>query len=181
METTTLPLEILRYPVGRFTVPPLYRSALVKQALAKLEALPAQLRAQVTSLSDEQLDTPYRPGGWTLRQVVHHLADSHMNSYTRFRLALTEEQPTIKPYEESSWAYLHDARWADPEISLRLLEALHYRWVLLLRSLSMEEWHRTFLHPQNGETYLFQAVEMYAWHGEHHLGHITSLKERMAW
>lgn len=181
METSTLPLEKLRYPVGRYEAPPLYRSAFVKQAMVLLEALPAKLRQAVDSLSDEQLDTPYRPGGWTLRQVVHHLADSHLNSYTRFRLALTEENPTIKPYEESSWAYLHDARWAAPALSLQLLEALHQRWVLLLRSLTMEEWHRSFVHPQNGDTYLFQAVGMYAWHGEHHVGHILSLKERMAW
>ncbi|ALI98519.1 YfiT family bacillithiol transferase [Rufibacter tibetensis] len=181
METSTLPLEMLRYPIGRFTAPPLYRSAFVKQSLVALEALPGQLRAAVSSLSDEQLDTPYRPGGWTLRQVVHHIADSHINSYTRFRLALTEAHPVIKPYEESSWAYLHDARWADPALSLQLLETLHQRLVILLRSLCMEEWHRSFFHPQNGEIYLFQAAGMYAWHGAHHIGHITSLKDRMGW
>ncbi|WP_207434234.1 YfiT family bacillithiol transferase [Sabulibacter ruber] len=174
-------MEKLRYPVGRFETPPLYRSALVKQAMASIEALPALLRAAVVNLSDEQLDTSYRAGGWTLRQVVHHLADSHINSYTRFRLALTEDRPLIKAYEESAWAYLHDARWADTELSLRLLEALHHRWILLLRSFDMEDWHKSFLHPQNGEVYLFQAVGMYAWHGEHHLAHITSLKDRMDW
>ncbi|WP_240336885.1 YfiT family bacillithiol transferase [Rufibacter psychrotolerans] len=181
METSTLPLEQLRYPVGRFEIPPLYRSALIKPAMAAIEALPAQLRAAVASLSDEQLDTPYRPGGWTLRQVVHHLADSHLNAVSRFRLALTEDRPLIKAYEESSWAYLHDARWADPELSIQLLEALHQRWTLLMRSFSMEEWHRSFQHPQRGEVYLFQAVGMYAWHGEHHVAHITSLTERMGW
>jgi hypothetical protein len=181
METTLLPLELLRYPIGRYEAPQLYRSADVKQALRTLEALPQQLRSAIRPLSDEQLDTPYRPGGWTLRQVTHHLADSHINSYARFRLALTEERPTIKPYEESSWAYLHDARWVDPALSLQLLEALHQRWAVLLRSLSMDDWHRSFLHPQNGEIYLFQAVGMYAWHGEHHVCHILSLRERMGW
>ncbi|MFB9863470.1 YfiT family bacillithiol transferase [Rufibacter immobilis] len=181
METSTLPLEKLRYPIGRYEAPALYRSAFVKQALTALEELPGLLRAAVSPLSEEQLDTPYRPGGWTLRQVVHHLADSHMNSYARFRLALTEDRPSIKAYEESSWAYLQDARWADPELSLQMLDALHQRWLILLRSLTMEEWHRTYLHPQHGEVYLFQAVGMYAWHGLHHVGHITSTKERMEW
>ncbi|MBC3539046.1 YfiT family bacillithiol transferase [Rufibacter sediminis] len=181
METSTLPLELLRYPLGRYEAPPLYGSAFVKQSLTSLEALPAKLRAAVHPLSDEQLDTPYRPGGWTLRQVVHHVADSHINAYTRFRLALTEDIPVIKPYQESPWAYLHDAHWADPALSLQLLEALHQRWIILLRSLCMEEWHRSFYHPESGEVYLFQAAGMYAWHGEHHVGHIDSLKQRMGW
>ncbi|MFC6997168.1 YfiT family bacillithiol transferase [Rufibacter roseus] len=181
METPTLTIEQLRFPVGRYELPTVFQSKIVKEAMAAIEDLPAQLVDAVSGLSEEQLDTPYRPSGWTLRQVVHHLPDSHMNSYIRFRLALTEERPIIKPYDETGWAQLPDACTADPAVSLQLLAPLHERWTMLLQSLTFEQWHRTFVHPEGGEIYLFQAAGLYAWHGRHHLAHIMSLKERMGW
>ena len=142
---------------------------------------PARLRAVVSGLSPEQLDTPYRPEGWTVRQVVHHLPDSHLNSYIRFRLALTEDEPTIKPYHEDKWAELYDARTAPVELSLALLESLHERWVVLLKSLTAEDWARAFKHPEMGTVPLAKNVGLYAWHGKHHVAHIASLRERMGW
>ena len=131
--------------------------------------------------SKEQLDTPYRPGGWTVRQVVHHLPDSHMNAYVRFRLALTENEPTIKPYEQQLWAELPDAKTADIEMSLKLFEGLHQRWVLLLRSMKPEDFHRKYIHPESGVNVLDNVLQLYAWHGKHHVAHITSLRKRMGW
>ena len=142
---------------------------------------PARMRAAVARLNDAQLDTPYRPGGWTVRQVVHHVPDSHMNSYVRFRLALTEDAPVIKPYEEARWAELHDARTLPVEPSLELLESLHARWVPLLRSLNEADWKRIFRHPEMGLVRLEQNAALYAWHGRHHVAHITKLRERMGW
>jgi hypothetical protein len=140
------------------------------------------MRAAVTGLSETQLDTRYRDGGWTVRQVVHHVPDSHLNAYTRLRLALTENAPTIKPYEEARWAELPDARTGPIEISLSLLEALHHRWVALLRKLGAAEGARTFLHPEhNRQITIDELIAMYAWHGEHHVAHITSLRRRMGW
>jgi len=133
----------------------------------------------VAGLSEPQLDTPYRPGGWTVRQVVHHVPDSHINSYVRFRLALTENEPTVKPYDESRWAELADSRTAHIETSLALLESLHERWVLLLRSLSPADFRRQFRHPELGAVSLEKNLALYAWHGRHHVAHITSLRERM--
>jgi len=132
-------------------------------------------------LSTEQLDTPYRPGGWTVRQVVHHLPDSHLNSYIRFRLALTEKEPTIKPYDQERWAELDDAKTAPIEPSLALLEALHQRWIMLLRSLIPADFARTFNHPEMGIVTLDATLRLYEWHGRHHTAHITSLRERMGW
>src|SRR5260370_890220 len=129
----------------------------------------------------EQLDTPYRPGGWTVRQVVHHVPDSHMNSYMRFRLALTEEQPAVKGYDEAAWAKLSDAQSAPVELSLALLDSLHRRWVVLLESLSPEQWKRTFQHSELGPVSLERNLALYAWHGKHHVAHITGLRERMGW
>jgi uncharacterized damage-inducible protein DinB len=134
----------------------------------------------VGGLREQQLDTPYRPGGWTVRQVVHHVPDSHMNAYVRFKLALTEDAPTIKPYAEDRWAKLSDSS-APLETSLTLLENLHSRWVLLLRSLSEEDWGRTFRHPELGVRRLDQTLGLYAWHGLHHTAHVTSLRQRMGW
>ena len=142
---------------------------------------PAELRAAVHGLSPEQLDTPYRLEGWTVRQVVHHLPDSHMNSFIRFKLALTEEEPTIKPYDEDLWARLGDVRNTPVEVSLRLLESLHQRWVVLLRSLGDEDWPRKFRHPELGVMSLERNLALYAWHGRHHVAHITALRERMGW
>ena len=135
------------------------------------------MRAALAGLSDSQLDTPYRPGGWTVRQVAHHVPDSHMNSYVRFRLALTEDEPVIKPYEESRWAELPDARGMPVEPSLVLLESLHARWVPLLRSLSAAEWKRSFRHPELGPVRLENNAALYAWHGRHHVAHITALRQ----
>ena len=147
----------------------------------QIAAAPATLRAAIGGLSDAQLDSPYRPGGWTVRQVVHHLADSHINSYVRFRLALTEDQPLIKPYREDRWAELPDARGGPVEVSLLLLDGLHARWVDLLRPLTDAEWKRAFRHPEIGLISLEQNAALYAWHGRHHVAHILSLRERMAW
>ncbi len=169
----------LRYPIGKFT----FDGAPTEQARNKfiddIELAPSRLRAAVQGLSQEQLDTPYRPGGWTVRQVVHHVPDSHLNAYVRFKLALTEDEPTIKPYHEDRWAELQESRTAPIEISLALLESLHQRWVLVLRSIKAEDWKRTFRHPELGAVSLEKNVALYSWHGRHHVAHITSLRERM--
>ncbi len=171
----------LQYPIGRFEWRGESSEDDRRRYLDEIEQAPAHLRAAVAGLSDEQLDTPYRPGGWTVRQVVHHLPDSHLNSYVRFRLALTEEEPTIKPYQENHWAELIDSRTAPIEISLALLESLHRRWMLLLRSLSPADFARQFRHPELGTVSLDRTLALYAWHGRHHIAHVTSLRERMGW
>ena len=171
----------LRYPVGPFkfegTLSPEERLTLIDQ----IAATPEKMRAAVAGLSEEQLDTPYRPEGWTVRQVVHHVPDSHLNSYVRFKLALTEEHPTIRAYDENLWANTADARTAPVEISLDLLEALHRRWVLFLRSFEDKDFARTFQHTELGSVSVEKNVALYAWHGRHHVAHITSLRERMGW
>jgi hypothetical protein len=171
----------LSYPIGRFQFPDAVTEDQRCRFIDDIEAAPAHLRAAVSGLSPEQLDTPYRPGGWTVRQVVHHVPDSHLNSYVRFRLALTEDQPTIKPYDEKRWAELADARTAPIEPSLALLESLHRRWVLLLRSFDPDDFARSFRHPELGLVTLERNLALYAWHGRHHVAHITSLRERMRW
>jgi uncharacterized damage-inducible protein DinB len=152
-----------------------------RRLIDEIAETPLRLRAAIRAMSDEQLDTPYRPGGWTVRQVVHHVPDSHLNSYIRFKLALTEEEPTIRPYDEDRWAQLEDSRITPPEVSLALLDALHERWVTLLRSLAPEDFQRTFRHPELGLVSLNKNVALYAWHGRHHVAHITSLSERRGW
>jgi uncharacterized damage-inducible protein DinB len=139
------------------------------------------MRTAVQGLSDEQLNTPYRPEGWTVRQVVHHVPESHLNSYIRFKLAITEDEPTIKPYFEDRWAKLDDANTAPVELSLNLLDALHERWVWFLRSLKEGDFQRTFRHPEMGTVSLDKNIALYAWHGRHHVAHVTSLRERMGW
>lgn len=171
----------LRYPVGKFEMKSEPSIEEREEFIRGIAATPARLREAVGGLSDEQLDTPYRPDGWSVRQVVHHVADSHLNSYVRFRLALTEEEPTIKPYMEDRWAELTDARAAPVEVSLRLLEALHERWVMLLGSLAPEDFARAFHHPELGSVSLNRNIALYAWHGRHHVAHITSLRARMGW
>jgi uncharacterized damage-inducible protein DinB len=170
-----------RYPIGRFEVPTdvtdADRAALVDQ----IAALPGEIRQVVAGLDDSKLDTPYRDGGWTVRQVVHHVPDSHLNAYTRFKLALTEPTPTIKTYEEARWAELPEARSAPIAVSLALLDALHERWVLLLRVLAPGQFTRAFRHPEMGLMTLNQQVALYAWHGRHHLAHIQALRNRMGW
>jgi hypothetical protein len=170
----------LQYPVGKWEIKPEtdeQRPALIES----IAQTPARLRAAIAGLSPTQLDEPYRPDGWTVRQVVHHLADSHLNAYTRFKLGLTEDEPTIKPYDENSWANLEDGRAADPEVSLALLEALHKRWVIFLRSVRPEEFARKLKHPELGTLSLDALLQDYEWHGRHHVAHITSLRERKGW
>jgi len=170
-----------RYPIGKFQFEgPLSESGRVT-SIAEIAAAPAALRAAVKDLSAEQLDTPYREGGWTVRQVIHHLPDSHMNAYVRFKLALTEPEPTIKPYAEDRWAELSDTKATPTEVSLVLLDSLHHRWVTLLRSLGPEDWKRNFRHPELGVVSLEKNVALYAWHGKHHVAHVTELRKRKNW
>jgi uncharacterized damage-inducible protein DinB len=171
----------LRYPIGPFEFAGPISDDDRRASIGKIEELPARMRAAVASLSEKQLDTPYRPEGWTVRQVVHHVPESHLNSYTRFKLALTEDEPTIKPYFEDRWAELADAREAPIELSLDLLESLHRRWVWFLRSLKPEDFERTFRHPELGLVSLDKNVALYAWHGQHHVAQITALRERLGW
>lgn len=169
-----------RYPIGRFQRPEVFGPEDRARALAVLAAAPGELRAAVDGLDDAQLDTPYRPGGWTVRQVVHHLPDSHLNSFVRFKLGLTEDTPRIGTYREAAWAELPDAR-LPVEVSLRLLEALHERWVALLRSLDEEAWGRRIDHPEIGFLRLDQLLALYEWHSLHHVAHIRSLRDRQGW
>jgi hypothetical protein len=171
----------LRYPVGKFKWEGSSTEEQKRAQVDDIERTPARLRAAVAGLTPEQLDTPYRPGGWTVRQVVHHVPDSHMNAYVRYRLALTEDEPTIKPYDEAQWAELIDAKTAPVEPSLTLLESLHSRWVTLLKSLTPTDWARTFRHPELGVVALEKTLAMYSWNGRHHVAHITALRKRMAW
>lgn len=171
----------LRYPIGKFEPPVQFTPELRRQFITQIEAVPAELRKAVAGLSAQQLDTPYRPEGWTVRQVVHHLPDSHMNSYIRFKLALTENEPLVKTYEESLWAEFPDAKHGDIAVSLSLLEALHLRWTAMLKNMKPEDFSRTWRHPESGISTLDRAVAHYAWHGRHHIAHITSLRKRMGW
>jgi uncharacterized damage-inducible protein DinB len=172
----------LRYPIGQFTLDSdTFSDEQRDDYIDRIAATPAMLRDAVAGLTDQQLDTPYRPDGWTVRQVVHHLPDSHLNSYIRFKLALTEEEPTIKPYNEDRWAHLADTGRTPIEVSLALLDALHERFVTLLRSLTPEQFARTFNHPEQGIVSLNRNVAIYAWHGPHHVAQITALRERMGW
>lgn len=171
----------LQYPIGPFKFPAEVSAADRRRFIDEIEQTPANLCAAVAGLSAQQIDTPYRPGGWTVRQVVHHLPDSHLNSYLRFRWALTENEPTIKPYDQVRSAELFDSTSAPVEVSLMLLEALHRRWVILLRSLSDEDLARKFHHPEIGVVRLDQNLALYAWHGRHHTAHISSLRDRMGW
>jgi uncharacterized damage-inducible protein DinB len=171
----------LKYPVGEFRAEAALPDAQLEQCLKTIEDTPASLRGAVKGLTEAQLDTPYRDGGWTVRQVIHHVADSHMQSYSRFRFALTEAEPVIKPYDEATWAELPDAKTAPIELSLLLLDALHARWMILLRSLDDAALARVFVHPEMGSVPLLKAVQLYAWHGRHHTAHITRLRERSHW
>ena len=171
----------LRYPIGKFAPPASSTPDDRRGRIEEIAELPAALRAAVEGLSPAQLDTPYRPGGWTVRQVAHHVPDSHINAYVRFRLALTEQEPTIKPYEERAWAELADARTLPADVSLALLDALHDRWTTLLRALPDEAWGRRLHHPESGVHTLDWMLALYAWHGRHHVAHVTALRERMGW
>jgi uncharacterized damage-inducible protein DinB len=171
----------LRYPIGKFERPEVFAAEMREHSIAVLAAAPERFGAAVRGLSDAQLDTPYRPEGWTVRQVVHHVADSHMHSYIRFRLALTEDEPTIKAYDEAKWARLADAHTLAPEVSLELIDALHRRWVALLRSFTPADFARTFRHPERGVMDLDTTLALYAWHSRHHEAHITCLRQREGW
>ncbi|HWV57267.1 MAG TPA: bacillithiol transferase BstA [Longimicrobiales bacterium] len=174
-------LETLRYPIGRFRPRQGLSREEIDGLIEDIAALPGDFRRVAAPLTREQLDTPYRPGGWTVRQVIHHVPDSHVNAYIRFKLALTEDQPTIKPYDEAAWAELPDGRGEDIEGSLLLLEATHRRWTHVLRSLDTGAWARAFHHPDSGVVSLEHALQLYAWHGRHHLAHVTRLRERSGW
>jgi len=172
----------LRFPVGQFQSEGQKLSdARRVQLVNEIAETPARLRDAVRGLTDAQLDTPYRDGGWTIRQVVHHVPDSHLNSYVRFKLALTEDSPVIKPYDEAAWANLADSQTTPIEVSLTLLDSLHERWVTLLRSLAPEQFARTFRHAERGLVSLDDNIALYAWHGRHHVAHVNSLRERMSW
>ena len=171
----------LRYPIGEFKYEAPLTDAERQACLAIIEETPARMRAAVAGLNEEQLDTAYRPEGWTVRQVVHHVPESHLTSYIRFKLALTEEEPVVKTYFEDRWAKLDDARQAPIALSLDLLDALHGRWIWFLRSLKQEDFQRTFRHPDLGIVTLDKNVALYAWHGPHHVAQITSLRDRMGW
>ena len=171
----------LSYPIGKYEHKLTLTSAERETAIAQIAAAPKCLRDAVAGLSHQQFDTPYRPGGWTVRQVVHHVPDSHLNSYVRFKLALTENEPTIRPYDEALWAKLQDSRDTPVEVSLSLLESLHHRWEVLLRSLGPEDFSRRLRHPAQGPMTLDDMLGSYAWHGRHHVAHITSLRSREGW
>ena len=170
-----------RYPIGKFDQSITVTIKMRNDFIKTIEALPQQLRMEVENLSQKQLDTPYRDGGWTIRQVVHHLPDSHINCYVRFKLALTEDNPQIKTYEEHLWAELPDTFKTPINVSLNLLESLHKRWAILLRSLTDKQFEKTFQHPEWGNITLSKTLALYAWHSKHHLAHITELKKKMGW
>lgn len=165
--------DALRFPTGPFSPKPSLTAAEREELMEELAHYPADLRFMVLSLTPEQLETPYREGGWTVRQVVHHLPDSHLQGYVRFKLAMTEDKPAIKTYGQAEWGEAEDARTAPVEVSLDLLEALHGRWVLFLRSLTEEDFQRSYMHPELGEVTLETTLQLYVWHGKHHLGHVT--------
>ena len=172
----------LSYPIGRFFFPQSPTTEEERRGwIRDIAECPARMRVAVAGLTEQQLDTPYRPGGWTVRQVVHHVPDSHMNSYMRFKLALTEDKPTIKPYDQAKWAELSDVAATPIETSLALLESLHVRWVRLLEGMAGPEFLRAFNHPESGVVRLDQNLALYSWHSHHHVAHILRLRERMGW
>ncbi len=171
----------LRYPIGKFQTPVEYNAITRKMHIQQLEEMPGQLRTAVKGLSNEQLNEPYREGGWSLRQVVHHIADSHMNAYMRFKLAVTEDEPTIKTYNEKAWAGLEDSLKADVEVSLVLIKAIHQRMVMFLKSLDEKKFSRTYMHPETGKGSVDRILALYAWHGRHHIAHVTKLRESQGW
>ncbi|MGZ4840633.1 MAG: YfiT family bacillithiol transferase [Candidatus Angelobacter sp.] len=170
-----------RYPIGRFTPDPNPTPETRNRHIEQTAGMPSQMRRAIAGLTEDQLNTPYRDGGWTVRQVIHHVPDSHLNAYIRFKWALTEDAPTIKPYDEVAWAKLKDSELTPVDVSLTLLESLHARWTMLLRSLKAEDFQRRFVHPESGPHDVDWLLQLYSWHGNHHVAHITSLRERMGW
>jgi hypothetical protein len=181
MSPESAELARLRYPIGGPRRAELSTAQERSAAIEGIRQLPQNLRSAVVAFSEEQLETPYRPGGWTVRQLVHHVADSHMNAYVRVRLALTEDWPTIIPYQENRWAELNDASTGAVSTSLDLLQSLHTRWVQLFASLDEHDWKRGYVHPENGRETLERVVVVYDWHGRHHTAHVTQLSARMGW
>jgi len=178
--TVQEPSQDLRFPTGKFSRPTELDAQGRANAIEIIAGTPARLRDAVSGLTAEQIETPYRPDGWTVRQVVHHVADSHLNAFIRFKLALTEDVPTIKPYDEARWAELPDT--AVPiATSLTLLDSVHERWIALLRAMTPSDFERELVHPESGRQRLDQVLALYGWHGPHHIGHITSLRQRMGW
>jgi uncharacterized damage-inducible protein DinB len=169
------------YPIGKFEMPKEITAARRLQAIEEIASTPTKMRAAVKGLNDAQLDTPYRAGGWTVRQVVHHVPDSHLNAYVRLKLALTEEKPTIKPYNEAAWAELADSKLTPIEVSQNLLDAVHVRFVQLWRSLKPEQFSRPLIHPESGERNVDWLLFLYEWHGKHHTAHITELRKQKGW
>ncbi len=170
-----------RYPIGKFTFEGTIDASQRDKWISEIASQPARLREAVAGLSDAQLDTPYREGGWSVRQVVHHVPDSHMNAYIRFKLAVTENNPTIKPYDEGAWANLADSS-LPVDVSLRLLESLHARWVELLKNMTEADLEKTYFHPESMKTFvLAKVLGLYAWHGHHHIAHITDLRKQKNW
>jgi len=174
-------LDDLRYPIGHFRAPDSSSAADRAVQIESLRRLPERLRAAVNGLDDRRLDTPYREGGWTVRQLVHHIADSHANSYVRFKLALTEDWPTIKPYDEAAWAELPDCRTLPVEPSLQWIEAMHARWVAMLESMTDGDFEKGFHHPESGRQRLATSLALYDWHSRHHTAHILNLRARQGW
>lgn len=170
-----------RYPIGKFEMPAQVSPGRRQQAMDEIASTPAKLRAAVKGLNDAQLDTPYRQGGWTVRQLVHHVPDSHLNAYVRLKLALTEDNPTIKPYDEAAWAKLADSNSTPIEVSLTLMDSVHDRWDRIWRSLKPEEFARKLVHPENGERTVDWLLFVYEWHGKHHTAHITELRKQKGW
>ena len=177
-----LDLEKLKYPIGKFEFPTEFSSEYISDKIHEIESFPERLKNETIDLTDEQLDTPYRPGGWTVRQVIHHCAESHMNCYIRIKWALTENNPVIKPYDENLWSELPDNLNMPIEPTLILLEGLHFRLAYIMRNLSPSELEKSFIHPENNSEYrIKQLIGKYAWHGNHHLAHITTLKKYKNW
>ena len=170
-----------RYPIGNFEMPAQVTPARRQQAMDDIACLPGKMQAAVKGLNEAQLDTPYRAGGWTVRQVVHHVPDSHLNAYMRLKLALTEDKPTIKPYDQEAWSKLADSKSTPIEVSLALLTSVHDRWDRIWRSLEPEQFARPLVHPENGERTIDWLLFLYAWHGKHHTAHITELRRQKGW
>ncbi|HEY0758502.1 MAG TPA: putative metal-dependent hydrolase [Acidisarcina sp.] len=180
MNSFVTPEVDARFPVGTFSRPAEVSAAEIAAGVASIAAMPANLRTALAGLDDWQLDTPYRDGGWTVRQLVHHVADSHINMFVRFKLAVTEDWPTVRPYPQELWAELADSR-LPPEVSVALLESLHRRWAAVMAPMSPSDWLRGFIHPETGRFTLAQAMLLYEWHGRHHVAHVTELRKRMGW
>jgi hypothetical protein len=177
----SIAIEFLKYPIGKFKIPESITAEAIQESISQIKAFPANLFTAVSKLSVPQLDTPYRPGGWTVRQLVHHCADSHMNAFIRYKLALTEENPTVKPYDEALWANLADAALA-VETSLAIIKAIHLKWGVLLDSMKPEDFRKTYFHPEKKRSQNLEEVTlMYAWHSQHHLAHIQHLAMREKW